>query len=165
MTQQTPTPATVADEAIATAQRDAMLRDQHALVRERRPVFVLDETLAVARKGSAERMARKRQRDAERAAAAGVVRLAAELPAPLAAEIESAGGLAQWIAARPPATLPAAEPVIERVEVPGPERIVETRVEVPAKLGAADQRRLQIGQAVERLSGWRARLVRWLLPR
>lgn len=165
-----------ADEAIAAAQRDAALRDQHSLIRERRPVYVLDVVEARRRTGSAERMARKRQRDAERAAAAGVVRIAGEVPAQLAAEIQRAGGLSAWLAARSTSVavaVPAPTPIVgtEQPATPPEEvsgeaaRIVERRVEVPvpAPLDAADQRRLRVGRAVEAVTGWKRMVVRVLV--
>lgn len=164
-----------AEAAIEAAQRDARLLSEHDLVRERRPVYVLDTAAAAKRKGGAERMARLRERQRAADQAEGVVRVAARLPRELAAQIEAAGGLTTWLAAKPPASVtapaPAPEVRVERVEVPVevvrevPVEVVREVVrEVPAKLSRDQARWLAMGRQVDSLRGWRRSVVRAVLP-
>lgn len=104
----TPGPAPVHD--ITEPRRDERLRDEFALVRERRPVYVLDTKEAAKRKGSAERMDRMRKRKAE----AGLTTMT-NVPATLADQVKTAGGWEQWLqarqqAAQPPAPAPTPAP-------------------------------------------------------
>jgi len=155
------------------------------LVRERRPVFVLDPKEAKERGGSADRMAKLRNKQA----AAGL--RPAAVPVALLAEVKEAGGWEAWQAKQtaPPVQEPTIVEVpgperviIQTVEVPGPERIlekkVEVRVEVPgperlitvektvevhAKVEQRDWDAMLLGRKVRALKGWRATVVRWLL--
>lgn len=162
------------------------------LVRERRPVFVFDATEAKKRGGSAERMAKLRDKQA----AAGL--RPAAVPAALLAQVKEAGGWEAWEAKKTAA--PAPEPVIvqvpgpervviekvevpgpervviqqvevpgpervvvEKVEVLGPERVVVQKVEVPVQLGNRDMYSLMLGRQVEKLTGWRRAMARFVL--
>ena len=149
------------------------------LVRERRPVFVLDPKEAEERGGSADRMAKLRNKQA----AAGL--RPAAVPVALLAEVKEAGGWEAWEAKKTAA--PAPEPVIvqvpgpervviekvevpgpervvvEKMEVPGPERVVVQKVEVPVQLGNRDMYSLMLGRQVEKLTGWRRSMARFVL--
>lgn len=148
------------------------------LVRERRPVFVLDPKEAKERGGSADRMAKLRNKQA----AAGL--RPAAVPVALLAEVKEAGGWEAWGAKKTAA--PAPEPVIvqvpgpervviekvevpgpervvvEKVEVPGPERVVVQKVEVHVQLGNRDMYSLMLGRQVEKLTGWRRATARFV---
>ena len=148
------------------------------LVRERRPVFVLDPKEAEERGGSADRMAKLRNKQA----AAGL--RPAAVPVALLAEVKEAGGWEAWEAKKTAA--PAPEPVIvqvpgpervviekvevpgpervvvEKVEVPGPERVVVQKVEVHVQLGNRDMYSLMLGRQVEKLTGWRRATARFV---
>lgn len=143
------------------------------LVRERRPVFVYDESEAKKRGGSAERMAKMRVKQNE----AGL--RPAAVPIQLLDQVKAAGGWSEWqaqkLAEATAAVVPPAPVEIEKrvevpgperiVEVPGPERVVEKKVEVlvPAKLGKRDMASLSLGRALQELKGWKKRLAQFLL--
>lgn len=161
--------AAAAIEAIDVARRDAELQREHDLVRVRAPVYVLDQEAARRRSGSAERMARKRARDRQADEAAGLAQVSAKVPHDLAAKIEAAGGLSAWLETNRPAPVQA-EPRVEirevvrevRVEVPGPERIVEKPV--PVKLSGTNADAYRMGKRIEAARGWRRRVLLALLP-
>lgn len=171
--------------SITQARVEARLQNEFDLVRLHGPVYVQDKKAAAARSAGAERVAKHRQK----LAAEGLRPTA--VPAALLDEVKNAGGWAEWQAKKDAAAAPPPPQIIEKIvekllEVPGPERIVEKRVEVrvevpgperiveiekrveiqvsaPAKLGARDTESLNLGRSMQKLTGWRATLMKWLL--
>ena len=158
----TPAPAEQREEAapwvpsIARARADARLAEEFDLVRVTSPVYIQDRKAAAARTAGAERVARHRQKLADEG------RRPAAVPVAVLDQVKAAGGWEQWQAQKAAAAVPPAPQVVEvekRVEVPGPERLVQ----VPAKLGSRDLESLSLGRAVQQLTGWRSALVRFAL--
>lgn len=143
------------------------------LVRERRPVFVFDASEAKKRGGSAERMAKLRIKQSE----AGL--RPAAVPAALLEQVKEAGGWEAWEAKKKTLAPLIVEKIIEvpgperivHVEVPGPERVVNVEVErrvevqvpVPIKMDVRDTESLNLGRSMQKLTGWKATLMKWLL--
>jgi hypothetical protein len=76
--------------------------------------------------------------------------------------VKSAGGWDQWQTQKTAAAVPPAPVIVEKlVEIPGPERLVEKRVEVqvPVQLSTSDKAALSLGQAAQKLTGWRRALL------
>jgi hypothetical protein len=174
-----PTPAEPRDEAapgvpsIAKARTEARLQVEFDLVRVHAPVYVLDKKAAAARTAGAERVAKHRQKLADEGMRPTAV------PVVLLDQVKAAGGWNEWQAQKlaeaaakvvPPAPVEIEKrvevPGPERlVEVPGPERVVEKTVEVLvlAKLGRRDTESLNLGRALQKLTGWRRALVHFAL--
>ena len=162
----TPAPAEQREEvapgvpSIAKARADARLAKEFDLVRVTAPVYIQDKKAAAVRTAGAERVARHRQKLADEG------RRSAAVPVAVLDQVKAAGGWDQWQAQKAAAAVPPAPQVVEvekRVEVPGPERLVEKRVEVPTKLGSRDLESLSLGRAVQQLTGWRRALVHFAL--
>lgn len=166
----TPAPAEQREEAapgvpsIARARADTRLAEEFDLVRVTAPVYIQDKKAAAARTAGAERVARHRQKLADEG------RRPAAVPVAVLDEVKALGGWAQWQAQKAAAAVPPAPQVVEvekkvevRVEVPGPERLVEKRVEVPAKFDTQDLESLSLGRAVQQLTGWRRALAQFAL--
>jgi hypothetical protein len=146
--------------SIVAERVDARLADEFDLVRVHSPVYVLDKKAAAERSAGAERVARHRQKLADEG------RRPASVPVTVLDEVKAAGGWDQWQAQKAAAAVPPAPQVVEvekRVEVPGPERLVEKRVEVPAKLSNRELESLNLGRAVQQLTGWRRALAHFAL--
>lgn len=139
--------AAAADDAIDTARRDAVLRDA-GLIRERRPVYIADET-APPKKGSAQRMARLR----ERRRAAGLTPV--EVPAEVLARVQQLGG---WQQVQRALEQPTAPPAPAPVAIPAP-----APAPAAARLSDSQAQALRLGLAVQRTRGWRRLAVRALL--
>jgi hypothetical protein len=190
---------------ITDARRDERLRDEFSLVPETRRVYVLDAGEAKKKKGSADRMARLR----EKQTAAGLVQTTA--PADVVAKVKEVGGWPQFLAL-------AGEKkedfsvtgsgggavVIERVEVPVEvirevfvDRVVEKMVEVEVikevvtekivekivekvvqgptvyrektviqhdlKLRPEQRDALKVGEKVASLTGWKLKIIKFLI--
>lgn len=135
--------------SITDERREARLRDEFDLVRVKREIYELLPGAAKKKAGSAERVAKFR----EKQAAAGLVPTA--VPAALLAEVKEAGGWLAWQAKQAAPASPSVEvEVIRTVEV------VKT---VERVLTAVERQDLDAGHRVNRLSGWRRAVVRLLL--
>lgn len=134
--------------SITDERREARLRDEFDLVRVKREIYELQPGAAKKKAGSAERVAKFR----EKQAAAGLVPTA--VPAALLAMVKTAGGWEPWLQAKQFApALPPVE-VIKTVEV------VKT---VERVLTAAERQDLDAGHRINTLTGWRRAIVRLLL--
>lgn len=176
----------VADQASAVSEIAALSAKviEYGLIREYRPVFVFDAKLAKNKTANAARQAKFREKKAQE----GFV--FARIPAELAELLKVHEGNWQSVLMRgdpatpapqggeaPPLTPPAPgggtpqfreiikEVIVEVVkEVPGPVRIVEKIVEKQVlKLTSEQRKTLEIGQKVRALTGWRARVLAWIL--
>lgn len=135
------------------AREDLVLARDHHLVKVQ--AYIRDDAKAAKKTAGAERVEKFR----EKQKAAGLVSVA--IPKEVAEAVKATeGGFAAWLEAQKPA------PVEKIVNVPGPERIViqEKPVEVFVKepLGSDEYRALEIGQKVQKLTGWRRSLVNFL---
>jgi hypothetical protein len=151
---------------ITEPRREDRLRTEFDLVRERRPVYVLDTNEAKKRTGNAERVAKFREKQAQ----AGLVPTA--VPAELLAAVKTAGGWEAWAKAQkaavaaPAKEVPAA-PVKEvlvapAVEVKRPKQ-PETVAPVVQKPSPEESKTREIGRKVQTLKGWRRRIVFMML--
>jgi hypothetical protein len=147
---------------ITEPRRDDRLRTEFDLVRERRPVYVLDTTEAKKRTDNAQRVAKFREKQAN----AGLI--SAAVPAELLAMVKVAGGWDAWVAAQkavvvPPVKEAKVDPVKEVLVVPAVEvnrpRVPEVVTPVVQKPSAQDVELRQIARKVQVLKGWRRKLV------
>lgn len=145
----TPNPANDPDQ-------DAHLAAEFSLVRVRAPVYIQNPKEAAQKTANANRVAKHRAKLAEQNMKPTAV------PAALLDEVKAAGGWDAWKEKQKPFQ---PEPVVQRVEVPGPERIVEKIVEkaVPTAIDASDKESIRLGRAVQQLVGWRKSLVAFAL--
>lgn len=138
--------------------QDAHLAAEFSLVRVRAPVYIQNPKEAAQKTANANRVAKHRAKLAEQNMKPTAV------PAALLDEVKTAGGWDKWKETQKPAPI---EPKIERVEIPGPERIVEVEKivekKVPMELGNRDKESIRLGRAVQNLTGWRKALVSFAL--
>lgn len=151
--------------SITDERREARLIDEFDLVRVRREIYELLPGAAKKKAGSAERVAKFR----EKQAAAGLVPTA--VPAALLAEVKDAGGWPAW-QAKQTEVLPAQPvPPVEVVKVVEVEVEVEVEViktvevirNVERAFTAAERECLAVGHQINTLTGWRRAVVRLLL--
>lgn len=142
--------------SITDERREARLLDEFDLVRVRREIYELLPGAAKKRAGSAERVARFR----EKQLAAGLVPTA--VPADLLAEVKAAGGWPQWLQAKQAAVLPA-QPVPPVEVVKTVEVEVEVVRTVERAFTAAERECLAVGHQINTLTGWRRAIVRLLI--
>lgn len=150
-------PAEALPEASSPANdpdQDAHLAAEFSLVRVRAPVYIQNPKEAAQKTANANRVAKHRAKLAEQNMKPTAV------PSALLDEVKTAGGWDKWKETQKPAP---AEPKIERVEIPGPERIVEVEKivekKMPVELGNRDKESIRLGRAVQNLTGWRKSLV------
>lgn len=147
--------------SIAAERVDARLADEFDLVRVHSPVYVLDKKAAAARSAGAERVAKHRAKLATEGLRPAAV------PTSILDAVKNAGGWDQWQAQKVAAATPPPQivEVEKHVEVPGPERVIEKRVEVqvPAKLSPSESQALGLGKKLQNLAGWRLALARFAL--
>lgn len=145
---------------IAKERTETRLAEEFDLVRVHVPVYIQDRKAAAARSAGAERVAKHRQKLASEGLRPAAV------PAAVLDQVKAAGGWDQWQAQKAAATVPPVPIIVEKiveklVEIPGPERLIEKRVEVqvPAQLSTSDKAALSLGKAAQKLTGWRRALL------
>lgn len=150
-----PAVAAVVEQAI----EDAHLAAEHYLI----PVKAYVRDKSKAKKVTANN--ERQKRFVEKKKAEGLTK--AFIPQMAAAAIKETGDFNRWLDGEKAAA-------VSRVEFVGPdlpgrvvevEKLVEVRIEVPvpANLSDVEKRRLKIGRAVEKLTGWRRAVVHRLL--
>lgn len=107
-----PAPAPVHD--ITQTRREDRLRDEFALVRVKAPVYIEDKKEAQKRKGSAERMAKMRERQAEKGLKTVPV------PSVIADEVKAKGGWDEWLKSKTAPAPVAPEPPKPSAPEPSP---------------------------------------------
>jgi len=159
-----PAPPIHLDEAapgvpdITHVRKDDRLAKEFDLVRVHAPVYVLDQKAASARSAGAERVAKHRAKLAEQNMRP------TSAPAEIIDQVKAAGGWDKWKETQK-TTIQAEPKIVElKVEVPGPERIVEKLVEIPAKISQKDAEDLRLGRYLRKLPpGWKRNLIYFLL--
>lgn len=148
--------------SITDERREARLLDEFDLVRVKREMYELLPGAAKKKAGSAERVAKFR----EKQAAAGLVPTA--VPAALLAEVKDAGGWPAWQAKQAAQVLPAQSvPPVEVVKTVEVEvvKVVEVVRTVERAFTAAERQDLEAGHRINTLTGWRRAVVLLLINR
>lgn len=128
-------------DVVLQAIEDAHLAADHKLIAVR--AYIRDEQKAEKLTATNERQKKFVEKQKE----AGLKK--AFIPEIVADAIKQAGGFDQWLESQKPAA----------VEIPGPELVVQ----VPTILTNEQNRLINLGERVDRLTGWRRDLINWLV--